>query len=171
MLDLVFAAIPFVITFGAVGAVSLSYLKCLPRSMPEVVLVRAPFGFSENNVRKEMRIHEMDDRFRQGPLYYLKFPITDQKSTERAMTEIANRLPFHRGYLSSPWFVIHAPNIDSVSLLEVLLITHGYTVNVLEFPPPTTEDGFPSKSYFEWAERCPFVKHKEDMIQLYFDSW
>jgi hypothetical protein len=57
MMELVFAAIPFLVTFGAVGAVSLSYLKCLPRTTPEVVLVRAPFGFSIEKIRKEMKIH------------------------------------------------------------------------------------------------------------------
>lgn len=77
MIDVLFAAIPCFVAFGAVGAASLSYLHCLPRASPEVVLVRAPFGFSKDTIRNEMKLREQEERFSQGPLYHLKFPIID----------------------------------------------------------------------------------------------
>lgn len=159
MFDVMFAAIPFIVSFGVVGVVSCSYMNCLPRVYPEVVLVRAPFGFPTVQVRR--RMYERKESIHQGPLYHLRYPIMNQSETEKAMVEITNRLPMHRGHLSTPWFVLHVPNVSNVSILKTLLETHGYSVSIRDLAPSTTKDGFPSELYYEHAESS---SQKEDII-------
>jgi hypothetical protein len=86
------------------------------------------------------------------------------------MTEITNRLSYWMSFTQRPWFLLHAPKTDNVSLLETLLTTHGYNVCVMDYPVPTN-NGFPTQEYYDWAEQCPFVKNNEDLIQSYHSSW
>jgi len=79
------------------------------------------------------------------------------------MTEIGNRISFWRKHFQTPWFVIHSPKVSHTSYIETLLTTHGFRVNVMDVPIPT-KDGFPSEEYYKWAETCPFVRKKEDVI-------
>lgn len=157
MIDLFFAAVPFLTVAGTVGAVFLSHFHMLPRLQPEVVLVRSPYGFPKEHIETEMGHQTNEQRFTQSPLYHLKYPIRDLPSVERATTEVSKRLSWWRRWFATPWFLLHAPNVEHVSLLETMLTTHGFNVCVLDYPVPTN-DGFPTGDYYEWAESCPFVR-------------
>lgn len=170
MIDAIIAGIPVVIGFGTIVAISLQQLKAYPIWQPEVVLVRSPYGYPKKMLNEEMNLHEISTHHSQFPIHYLQFPIRDQNSVERAMTEIGNRISFWRKYFQTPWFVIHSPKVSHTSYIETLLTTHGFRVNVMDVPIPT-KDGFPSEEYYKWAEQCPFVRKKEDIIQEYHTSW
>lgn len=170
MFEVIFAALPIAVTFGTLLMVSLTQCRSLPQMNPEVVIVRVPYGFPTKKIKKEMKLHQNECNIHQGPLYHLKYPIVDLTSTEKAMVEIANRLSVWKRHFATPWFLLHIPEIDHVSLLETMLTTHGYTVNVMDYPVPL-QDGFPTPEYYEWAENCPFVKEDESLIQAYHSSW
>ena len=164
------SAIPVIIGTGALVCGALKMMNILPTYQPELVIVRAPYGYPEDRVRDEMRLHAIHDQFPQGKLHYMKYPITDQSNLERAMIEMSKRMSFWRRYFSTDWFVIHAPNIDNVAILETLAITHGYRVNIMDVPIPMN-DGFPKQEYYDWANQNTYVRNKEDEIQSYFTSW
>ena len=170
MFDLLFASIPFVIAFGGIGSVFLHTYRLLPSLTPEVVLVRSPYGYPTEQLETEKRIFEEETKKIHSDTHHLQFPIQTQKDVERAMTEIANRLHWFWKYFETPWFMIHVPSVSHVSYIETMLCTHGCNVSIMDIPIPT-KDGFPTTKYYEWAESCPFVKHKEDLIQSYHTSW
>ena len=170
MIELVFGALPFIIGTTGLILTCTSYFQIRPTFQPEIVLVRAPYGFPQTRIKNEMKLQKEEQHFNQGPLHHLQFSIQSQKEIERAMIEIGNRLSMWRRYFSTTWFLLHAPTINSVSFIETLLTTHGYSVSVMDVPIPT-KDGFPTSMYYEWAEECPFVKDNEDLIQSYHSSW
>lgn len=170
MIEVIFGAIPFIIGTSALCLTCVSYFRMRPTLHPQVVLVRAPYGFPKTSIEYEMKLEKEEQHFQQGPLYHLQFPISSQSSIERAMVEIGNRLSPWKRYISTSWFLIHSPETGPVSLLETMLTTHGYTVNVMDVPIPTN-DGFPTSLYYKWAESCRFIKNDENLIQSYHSSW
>lgn len=170
MLDILFSSLPFITVFAGLGAVFLHTFKLLPNIAPEVVLVRSPYGYPLKQLETEKKLYDEENKKLPSQTYHLQFSIQSQQETERAMIEIANRLHWFFRYFTTPWFVIHAPSVNTVRYLETLLVTHGYTVSVMDIQIPT-KDGFPTKTYYEWAESCSFIKHDEDRIQSYHSSW
>ena len=170
MLDALIAGIPVVLGFGTIVAITLQKFRMLPDFHPEVVIVRSPYGYPKKMMDEEMKLYEKSNNHSQGPIHYLQFPIRDQISVERAMTEIGNRISFWRKYFQTPWFVIHSPKVSHSSYIETLLTTHGFHVNIMDIPIPT-KDGFPNEEYYKWAESCPFIRKKEAIIQEYHNSW
>jgi hypothetical protein len=79
MIDVMFAAFPIGIVVGTLVTVALKQCRALPNLTPEVVLVRAPYGFPKERVHKEMIHCEEENSFYQGPLHELKYPIITQQ--------------------------------------------------------------------------------------------
>ena len=58
MIDILFGSIPFVISTGAILTIFASFLQIRPTFHPEVVIVRAPYGFPKQRIRHEMALQE-----------------------------------------------------------------------------------------------------------------